>query len=321
MSLGLASLLDERDLAQPPEGHAQRSRAFSGSSTADPMHLNSHSNPSRFPSLVSETHYRPMNVSSPSTTSSTTHMTNNYRLISSPSTFGHTSVVGQRSGSQSVEKGQGDSEKKPDLSQVSDFSRSNVTSMSQSHATLSGQTNVGSHTTSWVSALANLSPGAGALGTTLNLTGSVSNNDSQSALGVINKLKNTGFSIYGYITGVGGQSDGDRSSSVDSNGKAKSSNANTYTNTGLTNTDHLRPNSLRLISGANSSQTAFSVMSSTVSLSSSASMATGVTGGVNATTTAESSSSQGRKLTKMLTGSSATGVLGALAKLHRDSSL
>ncbi|XP_052812866.1 trafficking kinesin-binding protein 1-like isoform X2 [Mya arenaria] len=275
MSMGLASLLNERDIITPTDtgSSGARSRLEMGISQ---------SNPSRFPSLVSETHFKPGQSSTPATLSLTT---NNYRLIPSPSTHNARPLKGQ---------GEGQSDEK-----VVDISRSFQ----------SQQTTAGSHTTSWVSALANLSPGSGSLGT-MSLNAGRSNNDTN-ALGVINKLKTTGFSLYGYLTGVGNTEGVNNAGNGDRDTNFVSQHTNNAA-TGVTSTS--RPTSLKL-----SVLTAASNATVSTANVTNASLAT--VGGATGMTTTDSSSSQGSKLSSLFSGKSATGVIGALAKLHRDSSL
>lgn len=245
MSLGLASLLNERD-TQSDNQQGLLSH-----------HSNVSSNPPRFPSLISDTHFSRGQQASPSTT--LTLPTNTYKLIPSPSTLPQTS---ERSvGAVGLGSWQGIS------------------------STLGSQRSVGSHSGSNSSVDAKSADSA----------------DSQTnVVGVISKLKNTGFSLYEYITG----------------GNPVSEN----------NVDISRPSSLPLTSSTVSVSVAGSwmtdsvtmVTNSTTTVTSSYSETDGMVAIATPTTTTESPR---RHLASVLTRKTAGGVIGALTKWHRDGSL
>ena len=239
MSMGLASILNERDIEESPPGIRQ-------------SHNNVSSNPARFPSLISDQHFKVGQPSSPATT--LTLPTNSYKLIPSPVT------LPQRSGN-SIGSWQGIS--------------SSLGSGSSSVLSLPGQQ-----------------------GSTVSSTGIKGTDETYTdanRLNVINKLKNTGTSLYEYLTG------------------------NVPVNT--TGGDNSRPNSLPLPTTATAGATG---LNSVATVTESATSLT--TNNVDidnmvviATTTAESS----RKLhlSSVLTRKTAGGVIGALTKWHKDGSL
>lgn len=168
MSLGLASILNERDLHRtPPEGAVSRPALES--------HNSSHTNPARFPSLVSDTHYNPAGVTSPAVT--LTLPTNSYNLIPSPSTF-----------SERSERGQGDTSLSRTLARSSELTdRNNLT------CTVPDDSVVPNSSLD--------------VDRSINTDKTGSARTESNALSVINKLKSTGFSLYGYFYGNGPQGD------------------------------------------------------------------------------------------------------------------
>ncbi|XP_045179167.2 trafficking kinesin-binding protein 1-like isoform X3 [Mercenaria mercenaria] len=252
MSLGLASILNERDIEH---GSQQGVRS---------QHSVASSNPARFPSLISDTHFNIGQQSSPSTT--LTLPTNSYRLIPSPSTL-----------PQRLDR--------------------NVNSMGTGgwHG-ISGT--LGSQGTEGSNSVNSLQGQQGSTATVTDAKNADSANSDSNRLGMINKLKNTGFSLYGYITG-----------SVPANG------------TGL---DTSRPNSLPLTSTAPSVTVAMATGSNSVTtVTDSTTVTTNSVDIDNMVTIGTSTAESPRKshLASVLTRKTAGGVIGALAKWHRDGSL
>ena len=162
MSLGLASILNERDLADVPrQGTPPRATPHAVSS-----------NPARFPSLISESPFNPVGMSSPATT--LTLPTNSYNLIPSPSTS-----------SERSNKGQG-LEGRDSKYEYNTTSSDNLPAEhTMPNLTLNLDRYKRNHN--------NTSVSSGNSETTVSGSGDVS------ALGVINRLRNTGFSLYGYL--------------------------------------------------------------------------------------------------------------------------
>lgn len=246
MSLGLASLLNERDTQQDSQ------QGFLS------HHSNVSSNPPRFPSLISDTHFSRGQQASPSTT--LTLPTNTYKLIPSPSTLPQSS---ERSiGAGGLGSWQGIS------------------------STLGSQRSMGSHS---------------GLNSSVDAKSAESADSQTNVVGVINKLKNTGFSLFEYITG----------------GNPVSENS----------VDITRPNSLPLTSSTVSVSVAGSWMTDSVTMvTNSTTTVTSSTSETDsmvavATPTTTTTESPRRHLASVLTRKTAGGVIGALAKWHRDGSL
>lgn len=254
MSLGLAAILNERDIPQTqPEGQPEGSRLF---------HSNQSSNPARFPSLISDTHFNTGSQSSPAVT--LTLPTNSYNLIPSPTTISQRSDRGYDlfgTGSQGSSSIAG--------SQSTHMSQCLHVSQCQQSSTIAMDTNSAN-----------------------------SSNTDTNMITVINKLKNTGYSFYGYLTGGDGVNEncGDNVS---------------------------RPNALPL--------TTTTVSVATAGATGSVVMATGAT--VTVTTasadpncmvtiaTPTTQSPKRSQLASILTRKTAGGVIGALTKWHRDGAL
>ncbi|XP_052237343.1 trafficking kinesin-binding protein 1-like isoform X2 [Dreissena polymorpha] len=304
MSLGLASILNERDI-KPDEDHSRSS---------SPLHRPVSSNPSRFPSIVSDRHFVPVGNLTPATTLTLT--TNNYRLIPSPSSSTPRSSTGQGDRSYLGQGGrsylgQGD---RSYLGQGHDSGTNIDQQLKSLNSMNSASVSSSSNTSSWVSAIAGHMPGSvQGLGRGLMVVGQPSSSPVVSGEtnppGVINKLKNTGFSLYGFITGV--------TPSCSDNDKT----GGTHNAQISQNSDNLRPNSLSLPQSTSLPNLTLSTSSS--SWSTSVAMAASGSGATNNCSSTSSVQEKGKKsqLGSLLSSRTAGGVLGALAKLHRDSSL
>ncbi|XP_060553261.1 trafficking kinesin-binding protein 1-like [Ruditapes philippinarum] len=244
MSLGLASILNERDLKEESQPGIR--------------HHNVSSNPARFPSLSSDQHFKAGHTSTPLTT--LTLPTNSYKLIPSPVTLPQRS---ERSFDGSVSSWQG-------ISSTLGSQRSNSVFSS---------------------------PGQQGSVLSTNANGTENANSDSNRLKVINKLKTTGFSLYGYITGA---------VPVNASGE-----------------DNSRPSSLPLPTVTTAGATA---LNSVATVTESVTTLTTVTDNVDidsmvtmATTTAESRRKS--HLSSILARKTAGGVIGALTKWHKDGSL
>lgn len=253
MSLGLASILNERDLIDiPREGTPPRS-----------VHQAVSSNPARFPSLVSDTHY--FSAGTASTATTLTLPTNSYNLIPSPSTL-----------SERSNRGQGHvGETKYETENTNIENTSVETTVPNLTLNVDRYMRNGENT-----------------GLSRGYRDSTGSQDSDSsALGVINRLRNTGFSLYGYFSNTGSQ---------------------TASATG--NSEVTRPNSLPV------SVTAVSFSSATIPGSSVAMAASG-DASVSLVTAGETPSTESGRmshLTSFLTRKTAGSVLGALTKYKQD---
>lgn len=254
MSLGLASILNERDILQTqPEGQPDGSRLFHG---------NKSSNPARFPSLISDTHFYTGSQSSPSVT--LTLPTNSYNLIPSASTISQMSDRGHDlhgTGSQGLSSSAG----------------THSTNMSQCV-----------HATQYQ------------LSSTIDMDTKSANssNTDTNMINVINKLKDTGFSLYGYITG----------------GACMNENYG----------DHVsRPNTLTITTTTASMTTAGATGSVVMATGATATMTTASADPECMVTIATPTTQSPKKsqLASILTRKTAGGVIGALTKWHRDGTL
>lgn len=264
MSLGLASLLNERDLQQEPANNKLENSASSVQSS----HC---SNPARFPSLVAETQFTHGNISSPTTT--LTLPTNSYNLIPSPSTLPQRSdnrgldLLGSRSQHLSLDTNAFNSES---LSQ----NRPIKTDDAKSTESGSGDSN---------------------------------------ALSVINKLRNTGVSLFGYLTG-GGLGGAVGGAGVTGAGIG-----------GDDNTELSRPKSLPLTSTSVSVTSASNSGLNSVSMVTSSAPASIASVSVRAgdlpSEPMSTSTPMKSHLASILNRKTAGGVIGALTQLRRDGAL
>ena len=285
MSLGLASLLNERDLlVSPPERPTSR------------PHRATSSNPERFPSLVSDSLYNPAPVTP---TSSLVLPTNNYNLITSSSMWtsrpvhehSNQHMLSTQAMMNFSSNAQIQNNRCPEL--TSETGASNY----------SGLLSTGTVPSISVSASPRSSTARGLMGNPNELW---SPNSLSNALGVINKLKDKGMDLYGYLSGEK-DSQNSESGSYTAVGRPSSLPIATIS----TNVSQVSSGSTTNNLPADSSNRVLNASQHLSSVSVAPVASTGV----------ESTGSASKLYSSLFSKKTAGGVLGALAKFHRDGSL
>lgn len=282
MSLGLAAILNERDLLRTPSEGSPL--GFSQSNIS--------SNPTRFPSLVSDSIYNPAGSSPSSYTGALTLPTNSYQVL-------------------------------PSTSMTPDHSRSSTSSRPQQAWSLTLGTTLDGSLFAQSSTIEPQNPS----------NDNSASSSVESNLSVINKLKDTGYNLFGFITGSGSGAVGQTSSNTTTatstttvTATTPSSSTTNTTNTTTVAPTAARPANLHLPVGLSQSSASITTASTgTLSLATgSVAMTTENSGQVTismGTTTSDSGTRSNLASLLARTAPRASGVIGALAKFHRDGAL